>query len=186
MSYQRNRRVRPPSRRELTESNNRWHRFYAAASDKPEAAAAIERDLIVTLKPKREVRRPVDGAVVRPTEYQEQGAVIDWWAQVHKGYGLPVFVLFSVPNGAYLASGYMGAAQLRKTGMRRGTPDLFLDLPRHDYHGLRIEMKRQGATESDKSDEQIAFGEYLTSAGYKFQFCNGADEAIAAITAYMA
>ena len=186
MSYQRNRRVRPPSRRELTESNNRWHRFYAAASDKPDAAANVERDLIVTLKPKREVRRPVDGAVVRPTEYQEQGAVIDWWARVHKGYGLPVFALFSVPNGAYLASGYMGAGMLKKAGMRKGIPDLILDCARGGYHGLRIEMKRINATESDKSAEQKDVGEYLTSAGYKFHFAAGADEAIAAITAYMA
>jgi hypothetical protein len=185
MSFGRSRR-RPPTRREQIDSNNAWHRFYAASSDNPDAVAAVERDLIVTQKPKREVRRPVDGAVVRPTEYQEQSAVIDWWARVHKGYGLPAFALFSVPNGAYLASGYMGAGMLKRAGMRKGIPDLILDCARGSYHGLRIEMKRINATESDKSAEQKEVGEYLMSAGYKFLFASGADQAIAAIEEYMA
>ena len=182
MSYQRNRRLRPPTRREQIDSNNAWHRFYAAASDNPDAAAAVERDLIVTQKPKR-VRRPVDGRAVVPTEHEEQATVISWWWHKHKEYGVPHFALFAVPNGGM--RDYIVGARLKSEGMRKGSSDLILDCPRGAYHGLRIEMKRQGATESAKTDEQKEFGDYLTSAGYRFQFCSGADEAIAAITEYM-
>jgi hypothetical protein len=173
------------SKRERIESLNAAHNFYAGAM--PEGKAAEYRSQFVkVLPPKRErIKRPVDGAPVTPTEYQEQGAVIDWWWRVHKSYGLPVFALFSIPNGAYLASGYAGAAMLKKTGMRKGAPDLILDCARGGYHGLRIEMKRVNATESAKSDEQKEFGSYLAEAGYAFQFANGAAQAIKAIEIYM-
>lgn len=175
-----------PSKREEFAAFNATTRFYAAASPKPDALARAEeicaaRDAI--LPKKREIRRPVDGKPIAPSEYQEQGAVIDWWLQTHQFYGLPLIALYSVPNGAYLASGYAGASMLKKTGMRPGAPDLVLDVARTPYHGLRIEMKSLNGRERD---EQREFGAYLESAGYRFRFCYGGEAAIAEIKAYLA
>jgi hypothetical protein len=185
MSFQRRGKLTERQRRSL------WQQTTARCAPDPdyppESPSIAEWLGEEPLPPKADrIRRTADDKPVRPTEYQEQGAVIDWWWKAHAAYGLPVFALFSVPNGAYLASGYAGAAMLKKTGMRKGTPDLILDCARGGYHGLRIEMKRVGATESDKTDEQKSFGEYLTSAGYRFQFANGASAAIAAIQQYLA
>jgi hypothetical protein len=171
---------RPKSRRERIQAVNAGLRHWGAIFGKPEVA---ER-LVTPLPPKRDrIRRPVDGKPVTPSEYEEQGAVIDWWWNAHKGYGLPLFALYSVPNGAHLARGYIGAAMLKKTGMRRGIPDLVLAAPRGGYHSLYVEMKSQGGVESD---EQREVGDYLTSAGFKFLFAYGADPAIAAIKEYLA
>lgn len=154
---------------------------------KPEVAESLVQALPKRRKRKADMRGvdidAIHRKLKRPTEYQEQGAVIDWWWTAHKTYGLPVFSLFSVPNGAYLASGYAGASMLKKTGMRNGAPDLNLAVPRHQFHGLYIEMKSENGRESD---EQREFGAYLESAGYSFSFCYGAEPAIAAIKAYLA
>lgn len=168
-----------PTLRDSLESSQRSCDFYAVMADKPK----VESQLLAQLPPKRDrVKRPVDGKPTSPSEYQEQGAVIDWWWQAHKGYNLPVFALFSVPNGAYLASGYAGAAMLKKAGMRSGAPDLVLAVPRGAHHGLFAEMKSLNGRESD---EQQQFGAYLAGAGYKFSFCYGADQAIALIKNYL-
>ncbi len=149
--------------------------FYADMAGRPR--------MEMTIPPKRErIRRPVDGKPVKASEYQEQGAVIDWWWKAHKSYGLPIFALYSVPNGAYLASGYAGASMLKKTGMRSGTPDLILDVARRSFHGLRIEMKSENGEESEAQKE---FGRYLESAGYRFIFSYGSAPAIAEIKDYL-
>lgn len=165
--------------REKVESVNRGLRHWGAMFGKPEVAES----LVTNLPPKRDrVKRPVDGKPVSPSEYQEQGAVIDWWWRAHKTYGLPVYALFSLPNGAYLASGYAGASMLKKAGMRNGAPDLSLAAARGPYHGLYIEMKSENGQERD---EQREFGAYLSSAGYKFLFAYGAKPAINAIEEYL-
>lgn len=170
------------SRRDTIIQNNAALTFYASCSHRPDAQANLEK-ILQPVPPKRDrVRRPVDGKLVKPSEYQEQGAVIDWWWKAHQSFGLPVFALYSVPNGAYLASGYIGAAMLKKAGMRKGAPDLVLDAARGPYHGLRIEMKSENGTESA---EQQEFGRYLEGAGYHFLFCYGAAPAIAAIQEYL-
>ena len=170
--------LRRPSRRQTLLANKAVIDFHAAAADK-----TYKFQTPIPPARKARIRRPVDGLAPTPTEYQEQGAVIEWWWRSHKLYGLPEFALFAIPNGSYLASGYAGAAMLKKTGQRNGAPDLCLAVPRHDQHGLYIEMKSVNGRESP---EQQAFGEYLQSAGYRFQFAYGATRAIEVIKEYLA
>ena len=133
------------------------------------------------------------------TEHQEQCAVIAWWAHACKGYGLPEFALFAVPNGAHLAGDARGRAikmaNLKRTGLRPGVPDLFLAKPinadiREGYghastiaSGLWIEMKRKPRK---PSPEQEAVLLYLRQRGYHAVIAWSADEAIRAIKAYLA
>jgi hypothetical protein len=163
------------SRRELLIDSANALDFYAGATDKPRThRAAIP-------PPKRHKIKRIDGRTTL-TEYQEQGLVIEWWWHAHATYGLPVFALFSIPNGAYLASGYMGAAMLKKAGMRPGAPDLMLAVASPQHNGLFIEMK---SANGRTSPEQEQFAEYLKRANYRFLFAYGAEQATAAIKEYL-
>jgi hypothetical protein len=170
---------KPLSHRERIEANNKGFRAWGVMFGKPEVADRLS----TPLPPKRDrLRRPVDGKPVGPTEHQEQATVVSWWALQHQAYELPVFALLAIPNGG--ARDVITGSRLKAEGVRPGSPDLCLAAPRRAHHGLYIEMKAQhGARESD---EQKKFGDYLTSAGYRFQFCYGADAAIALIKEYLA
>ena len=74
----------------------------------------------------------------RPSEHQEQCAVIDY---VRARYPSFAPYLFAVPNGARTA--WTTAKRLKDEGLSKGYPDLGLDYPMGGYHGLRIEMKRR-------------------------------------------
>lgn len=158
-------------------ANDAATKFYAAAADK-----VAPPELLNNLPPKRtRIKRPVDGRPVGPSEHQEQCAVISWWWRVHNTYQLPPFALLAVPNGG--ARDPITGSRLKAEGVRRGTPDLFLEAARRGYHGLRIEMKAIGGRESEEQEE---FGLYLERAGYQFRFCHGADVAITTIKDYLA
>ena len=170
--------MKAKSRRDRIESNNKALRAWGAMFQKPEVAES----LVTQLPPKRtRIKRPVDGRPVGPSEHQEQCAVISWWALVHNTYQLPPFALLAVPNGG--ARDPITGSRLKAEGVRRGTPDLFLEAGRRGYHGLRIEMKAIGGRASEEQEE---FGLYLERAGYMFRFCFGAEEAIKDIKEYLA
>ena len=127
---------------------------------------------------------------VEPSESQSQSAVIDWWRLACKGYGLPEFALFSIPNGAHKSMA--ARMKFKREGLRAGVPDLFLAVP-HVLNcddgstayipGLWLEMKRKGGR---VSPEQTAFLLYARKQGYHAHICYSADETIAAIKGYLA
>jgi hypothetical protein len=165
------------SLRERLEASHRTSSFYALALDKP---APPMPAMLAKMGPKRE-RKPASERV-GPSEHQEQCAVIEWWWRVHPKYGLPPFALFAVPNGAHLASGYIGAGKLKREGMRRGALDLILAKPAQNFSGLFIEMK---AGDNKPSEDQKLFIAYLTEAGYKAGVHWSAESAIAEIVGYL-
>lgn len=115
-----------------------------------------------------------------PTEHQLQVRVIAWWAKWHGKFGLPEFALYAVPNGG--SRHMLEAVNLKKEGVRRGIPDLQLDVPRNGYHGLRIEMKRKGGV---VSDEQKQVHQFLKSQGYACIVAWSDEEAIEAVKEYL-
>lgn len=130
-----------------------------------------------------------------PSEHASQAAVCDWWRLACKGYGLPEFALMAIPNGAHLAGDAKGRAikmaNLKRTGLRPGVPDLFLavrllfDGPNGtigSVPGLWIEMKRRP---NKPSPEQEAVMLYLRQRGYHVVVAYSAEEAIKAISAYL-
>ena len=115
--------------------------------------------------------------IARASEHGEQAAVIDWWRLACRGYRLPEFALFAVPNGSKLpwtrdAEGRRWSAEankLKAEGLRSGIPDLVLAVVRSpDYGrifaGLFIELKRHP---NRVTVEQKAVMAYLDEAGYK-------------------
>lgn len=119
-------------------------------------------------------------AVSRPypllmSEAQEQAAVVEWceWRRI------PVF---HIPNGG--ARDARTGAQLKRQGVKRGVPDLFVPVPSKDSHGLFIEMKRKdGGTATREQREWIAL---LRANGYRAEVCHGAREAVRVIGEHVA
>jgi hypothetical protein len=76
------------------------------------------------------------------------------------------------------------AARLKRTGVRRGFPDVVVMLPRQGAHALLIEFKRQGITQAD--DEQHALHALYRAQGYRVELCSGCDAAWRVFEEYVA
>lgn len=131
---------------------------------------------IATARPRRAKRAPSV-----PLEHDEQKALIaavdGAWG---KGLGI-AGLLVSIPNSA--PKGHTAAAYFRAEGLRPGYPDLTLDVPVGQYHGLRLELKRQrgGRIEPDEA----VWHEKLRARGYAVAVPCGCDAAKAIIERYL-
>ena len=118
---------------------------------------------------------------MRHPESQSQQALIKWWAFAWRQYKLPCEeLLFSIPNGG--ARSVITATIMKREGTRRGIPDLFLAVPRAQFHGLFIEMKAQ---EGRLSPEQKVIHPILSKQGYGLFVAHSTQEAINLIDAYL-
>lgn len=127
-----------------------------------------------------------------PNESAEQTALFMWANMVHlrgwmaawdeKSYGQPLVNLkgegvpaignlFAIPNGAELAKGARGGANMKAQGMRPGVPDIFLAAPIGTRHGLFIEMKRRKG--GVVSEDQSKWMNKLQVAGYATYVAHG-------------
>jgi len=95
----------------------------------------------------------------------------------------------AIPNGAHLAGTKLERAKkmhrMKKEGLKVGTSDLFIAVPRGIYHGLWVEMKDQGKTISSVSDDQMQHITDMRAQGYKAEWCPGSIAAQAVIAEYM-
>ena len=114
------------------------------------------------------------------SEHKHQAALCQWWGlQCHR-FGIPENLLFAVPNGG--ARNVVTGAILKAEGVRRGIPDLFLAVPKDNYHGLFIEMKTERGHLSKDQKEMI---DILQKKGYDCVVCHGYEKAVAAILRYL-
>ena len=70
----------------------------------------------------------------------------------------------------------------KKSGYKKGFPDLFIYEPRGTYHGLAIELK---VVYNKASKPQIHWFNELNKRGYVAEICNGIDEVLAIIDRYL-
>ena len=73
-------------------------------------------------------------------------------------------------------------ARLKKIGLKKGFPDLFIIRPCGKYHGLFIEMKSIRGTATLEQKEWII---KLNSLGYKAVICRGFEAAKETIDKYI-
>ena len=109
------------------------------------------------------------------TEEQEQSTVIEYC-------DLKKIPVVHVPNEGKRSIAY--GAKLKKIGMRKGFPDLFIPVAKHGYHGLFIEMK-DGTGKKKPTKEQLEWITVLVANGYYACVRHGAQAAIQEINAYM-
>lgn len=122
------------------------------------------------------------------TESQIQEMVADYLRLRHPD------VLFhsDFGSGVKLTMG-QAVRQKRLNGGRRAWPDLFIAYPSKGFHGLFIELKKDGTRikkkngewASDHIAEQAAVLNELASAGYITDFAVGYEKAIAIIEDYL-
>ena len=114
------------------------------------------------------------------TEHDEQVTLFDLLKKNKKKH--PEFAdIHSIPNGARV--GWTTAKKLKKEGLKKGIPDIFVPYSRMDYHGLYIEMKRSKPKGQIKP-HQMERMESLASYGHLVYTCWGDESAWEIIKAY--
>ena len=131
-------------------------------------------------KPKRAYTKRVHTVKSGLSELQEQIRVIQWWDANCGWLKLPPYALFAIPNGG--GRQLFDAANLKRSGTRKGVEDLFLAVAKQDRHGLFIEMKIVGEFQSD---EQVTLQEFHLGQGYTSIVCFNHTQAIEAIQDYL-
>jgi|TARA_R100001015_G_C4625922_1_gene184666 hypothetical protein len=108
-----------------------------------------------------------------------------------KEYELQKAVCKYLDLQGYLYCGSMGGnyqphvsvrMRAKKSGYKRGFPDLFIYEPVGKFHGLAIELK-VGKNRATK--EQLKWRDELNKRGYVAEICHGLDNAISVIETYL-
>lgn len=115
-----------------------------------------------------------------PSEFDQQCAVFRF-AELMSNLYPELELLVGSLNGVRLTIGQ--AVKAKKAGMKKGYPDIRLDVARGPYHGLRIELKRQKG--GVVSPEQKEWLRRLSEQGYYTVVCYGEDEAKAILMRYV-
>lgn len=103
----------------------------------------------------------------RDLEHRHQVALMTWAENVRRQYPELAW-LHAVPNGGHRSKA--AAGRLKAEGVRAGVPDLFLDVARGDWHGLRIELKAEGGR---VTREQRVWIDAYRERGYRAEVCVG-------------
>ena len=108
------------------------------------------------------------------------------WASVMANSGYPTRLMFAIPNGGYRRP--REAARMKLAGVKSGVPDILLPVPRGEFHGLFIELKRpivKGEAKPVVSPEQKHWLKELDAQGYMATVCYGWIEAKEVIESYL-
>lgn len=115
-----------------------------------------------------------------PTESEEQQSLFRYCSVEMSRYP-DLDMLAHIPNEGKRTK--TTGARLKREGLRKGYPDILLDAPCRDYHGLRIELKRRKG--SKITQEQKDWIIKLNEQGYAAAFCYGWEQAWEFIHAYL-
>jgi hypothetical protein len=118
-----------------------------------------------------------------PSEASEQEALFAW-ARMAARKDARLELLFAVPNGTS-ASSIAEAMKAKRTGRKRGVPDVCLPVASQGKHGLFLELKRRDGSASDLSDAQGGWLDRLDAQGYRALVCFGWEHAQREIEHYL-
>ena len=105
---------------------------------------------------------------MKEPEHVEQRQLFRWIA-MHEARVPELRLAYAIPNGRKRTEAEAG--KLKAEGVRRGVPDVALDVARRGHHGLRIEMKAPGKLK-DTSAEQDEWHRLLRAEGYLVVVCD--------------
>jgi len=126
---------------------------------------------------------------MRSTEHDIQSALFSW-AQLQTACYPELALMFAIPNGGKREKRQdkkgrwfsPTAQKLKKEGVKRGIPDIFLPCARGGSHGLFIEMKAQ---DGRVSPEQASVHKLLREEGYAVIVCYSLESAITLLIWYL-
>lgn len=137
-----------------------------------------------------ETRKRIVGGVGMPklprrdsseSESSIQQRLMKWWRVAHRTLGVTderLLMAFPLQGARTPRNG----ARMKAEGLRAGTPDMLLCVARGEYHGLWVELKKEGGKASDEQKAAlIAFREQ----GYQAFLCIGYAQAENAIKDYL-
>lgn len=118
--------------------------------------------------------------VAVPTESEEQQALFRYCAVMRGSYP-QLDRLVHIPNEGKRT--ITNGRRLKREGLKKGYPDILLDVPSCGFHGLRIELKRRkGGRITPEQKEWII---ELNKSGYAAALCFGWEDAWGFIENYL-
>lgn len=114
---------------------------------------------------------------MRHDESRMQIACVRWFRLQWRRYAT---LLNSVPNGG--ARDIVTGRILKAEGVVAGVADLELNIARHGFHGLKIELK---TAKGRQSASQKAWQKAVEAQGYKYIIVRSVEEFINEINAYI-
>ena len=115
-----------------------------------------------------------------PTESQEQQTLFGFCSVELSRYP-ELEMLAHIPNEGKRTKSTGG--RLKKEGLRKGYPDIVLNVSRQDYHGLFLELKRKRGYKVTKEQKEWIIK--LNRQGNAAAFCYGWEQAWEFIYAYL-
>ena len=116
-----------------------------------------------------------------PTEHAEQVSLFAA-LEFHVAEHPELRLAFAIPNGGFRHK--RTAAMLQREGVKAGVPDIMLPVPRGNYHGLFVELKRANR-QNHATTNQRQWLDDLAAQGYATAICYGADEALGVFLRYV-
>lgn len=118
-----------------------------------------------------EISRLYRSLKAKQSETELQKQCVRYWRTMFRPDQYEYYLLYKVHNEGKKSKPQ--AIKDKALGIVAGAPDLNLDLPRHGYHGLRIEMKTQKGKQTEK---QRMFQKSLESNGYLYRVVRTLEE----------
>src|SRR5258708_11190915 len=120
------------------------------------------------------------GEKITPTEHAEQVEFFKFWRRFAAVHNLPAQLCFAIHNASKLTDG--GRIWKYAEGLVAGVSDIFLAIPRDQFHGLFIEMKRRP---NSVSVAQADFQGAVTVQGYLAVTSYTCEDAIREVKDYL-
>lgn len=117
-----------------------------------------------------------------PTETQDQIALMEWRDLAKARYPELVNLVHVANEGKRT---YQSGKQLKRMGLRKGFPDLVLLVPRGEYCGLSIELKRADRSTKPSPEQMDCLGDLMVHGKHKTCVCYGFEEARKTILKYL-
>lgn len=149
-----------------------------------------DKDFKMHLRKKKTTKlaqKTKDGSSYIPTESEQQIMLFEW-AELMSVLHPELKLLHAIPNGGkrHIAT----AVRLKKEGVKKGVPDVFLPVPKCESNkvcvilktGLYIEMKSKKGKLSESQQDWI---ERLRMQGYRVEVCCSFEEARDVILDYL-
>lgn len=102
------------------------------------------------------------------------------WAELQSCKYPELALMFHVPNGG--SRNFYEAVNLKRQGTKAGVLDVWLPVPKGEYHGMIIEMK---AGKNKPTKNQLWWIANLTKQGYYVSVCYSWREAADKIIKYL-
>ena len=109
------------------------------------------------------------------SEHEVQKALFQW-AEAQSAHTHALSLLYAIPNGQYRPG------QRPEPGIQSGVPDLCLPVPSPPYHGLYLELKRDGGRLRDNQKDWL---HELRGYGYAARVAYGFEEAKTTLEQYL-